>query len=78
VYLIPVDEWYIIPYEALGEKLTLHFSPSGGRQKYGKYREAWDLLQGGKISIHACVDEVEWETSHFVENENFVAVIGVE
>jgi hypothetical protein len=74
-----VDEWYIIPYEALGEKLTLHFSPSGGRQKYGKYREAWDLLKGGKISIQACADEVEWEeTSHFVENENFVAVIGVE
>jgi len=35
-------------------------------------------LKGGKISIQACADEVEWETSHFVENENFVAVIGVE
>src|SRR5271165_1252470 len=79
VYLIPVDEWYIIPYEALREKLTLHFSPEGGRQKYGKYREAWDLLRSEKISIQACADEVEWEEiPRFVENETFVAVIGVE
>lgn len=60
VYLIPEDEWYIIPYEALGEKLTLHFSPRGGRQKYARYREAWDLLRGEGISIQACADEVEW------------------
>src|SRR3954452_22350631 len=36
VYLIPVDEWYIIPYKGLGKKLTLHFRPDGGRQKYRK------------------------------------------
>ena len=58
VYLIPEDEWYIIPYKALGEKLTLHFCPRGGRQKYGKYREAWDLLRGETISLQACADEV--------------------
>jgi hypothetical protein len=46
VYLIPVDEWYIMPYRALGKKLTLHFRPDGGRQKYRRYREAWDLLRG--------------------------------
>ncbi|HZC23124.1 MAG TPA: group I intron-associated PD-(D/E)XK endonuclease [Candidatus Binatia bacterium] len=56
VYLIPEDEWYIIPYEVLGKKLTVHFCPGGGRQKYAQYREAWDLLQGG-ISIQACADE---------------------
>jgi hypothetical protein len=68
VYLIPVDEWYIIPYEAVGKKLTLHFSPEGARQKYRKYREAWDLLQGEKISIQACADE-GWEAvTEFVEN----------
>lgn len=58
VYLIPADAWYIIPYEALGKKLTLHFVPGGGRQKYARYREAWHLLQGEEepIDIFACVE----------------------
>lgn len=61
VHLIPEDAWYIIPAEALGEKLTLHFCPGGKRQKYAKYREAWDLLRGdGTITIQACADE-RWE-----------------
>jgi len=77
VYLIPVDEWYIIPYEAVGENLTLHFSPKGGRQKYGKYREAWHLLQGDKISIQACAGE-SGEGAEFVETESVVAVMAVE
>jgi len=50
VYLIPADEWYIIPYEALGKRLTLHFAPGGKRQKYARYREAWHLLLGGAAS----------------------------
>jgi hypothetical protein len=63
VYLIPVDEWYIIPYKDLGKKLTLHFRPDGGRQKYRRYREAWHLLRGEKkaIEIQACAAE-EWGT----------------
>jgi hypothetical protein len=61
IYLIPVDEWYIIPYEAVGRKnLSLHFTPGGKRQKYGKYREAWGLLEEGEITIQACVDPM-WE-----------------
>jgi hypothetical protein len=61
VYLIPVDEWYIIPYKALRKTLTLHFRSVGGRQKYRRYREAWHLLSGGKvpIEIQACAGE-EW------------------
>ncbi|HEV2470062.1 MAG TPA: group I intron-associated PD-(D/E)XK endonuclease [Candidatus Sulfotelmatobacter sp.] len=46
VYLIPVNQWYIIPYEAMGKKLTLHFTPGGRRQKYAAYLEAWELLRG--------------------------------
>lgn len=46
VYLIPVDQWYIIPYEALGKKCTMHFTPGGKRQKYARYLEAWELLRG--------------------------------
>lgn len=57
VYLIPEDEWYIIPYKAVGKKLTLHFRPEGGRQKYRRYREAWHLLQPRReITIYACAE----------------------
>jgi hypothetical protein len=45
VYLIPVNQWYIIPYEALGKKCTLHFTPGAKRQKYARYLEAWELLR---------------------------------
>ena len=47
VLLIPVDEWYIIPYEVLGESnCTVHLRPEGGKQLYREYREAWELLRG--------------------------------
>ena len=46
VYLIPIDRWYIIPYEALGEKkCSVHFKPGGIRQKYEEYREGWEKLK---------------------------------
>jgi PD-(D/E)XK endonuclease len=67
VYLIPVDEWYIIPYEALGKKLTLHFRPDGGRQKYRKYREAWHLLE--VVEIQACVDPEYEEEAEILEGD---------
>ena len=57
ILLIPVDEWYIIPFEVMGRTNTsLHFSPEGMRQKYGKYREAWHLLRDTGLTIQACVD----------------------
>lgn len=46
IYLIPIDAWYILPFEAAGGKLTLHFTPGGKREKHKEYREAWDLLRG--------------------------------
>lgn len=49
VYLIPENQWYIIPYEALGKKVTVHFTPGGKRQKYGEYLEAWGLLGAGVV-----------------------------
>jgi hypothetical protein len=54
VWVIPIGEWYIIPYEAMGKRLTMHFTPGSKRSKWIKYREAWDLLR--VIEIQACVD----------------------
>ena len=48
VYLIPIDTWYIIPFEVIGlTNSSLHFTPGGKvRQKHEAYREAWHLLRG--------------------------------
>jgi PD-(D/E)XK nuclease superfamily protein len=47
VYLIPIDAWYIVPYEIVGRtNCSLHFTPDSIRHKYAKYREAWYLLRG--------------------------------
>ena len=54
VWVIPVGEWYIIPYAAMGKKKTLHFTAGSKRAKWAKYREAWDLLK--VVEIRACVD----------------------
>lgn len=45
LYLIPTDDWYIMPYAVIGKRYaTLHFTPRGKREKHRKYREAWHLL----------------------------------
>jgi hypothetical protein len=54
VFVIPLEEWYIIPYEAMGKSLTLHFTPGSKRSKWSRYREAWELLR--VLEIKACVD----------------------
>jgi len=66
LYVIPTDDWYIVPYAVVGPRFAnLHFTPGAKRRlKYGKYQEAWHLLvdacQGGgdgPIEIQACCDE---------------------
>jgi PD-(D/E)XK endonuclease len=58
ILLIPIDEWYIFPFEVIGRtNCTLHFCPTGRRQKYRAYREAWELLQRTGLTIQACWDE---------------------
>jgi hypothetical protein len=54
VWVIPIGEWYIIPYAAMGKRKTLHFTPGSRRSKWIRYREAWDLLR--VIEIQACAD----------------------
>ncbi len=72
VYIIPTDDWYILPYEVIGDRdANVFFRPGCKRQKYEKYREAWHLLleackgaAGGPIDIHACCDDAAEETVH--------------
>jgi len=59
VLLIPIDDWYIIPFDLIGRKNgSLHFTPASKRQKYGPYREAWHLLQANPgLTIQASSDD---------------------
>ncbi len=35
ILLIPIDDWYIIPFEVMGRKnSSIHFTPASKRQKY--------------------------------------------
>ncbi|MGA2100307.1 MAG: hypothetical protein ABSG34_04340 [Candidatus Sulfotelmatobacter sp.] len=67
VWVIPLGEWYIIPYAAMGKKTTLHFTAGSNRAKWARYREAWDLLE--VLEIQACVDPLyeEEESVAWVE-----------
>ncbi len=57
ILLIPVDDWYIIPFEVMGRtNSSIHFTPGGIRQKYERYREAWHLLKDTGLTIRACAD----------------------
>jgi hypothetical protein len=61
ILLIPIDDWYIIPFEVMGRtNSSIHFTPKGKRQKYGEYREAWQLLKETGLTIQACIGD-EWE-----------------
>ena len=67
IYLVPTDDWYILPYSVIGSRpVLLHLYPESTRSKYNNYREAWHLLvdaakgrTDGPISIQACSDEEE-------------------
>jgi hypothetical protein len=64
IYIIPTDDWYIIPYAVVGDRdANVYFRPGVKEQKYEKYREAWHLLldaakgrDEGPVDIHACCD----------------------
>jgi PD-(D/E)XK endonuclease len=63
ILLIPIDDWYIIPFEVMGRtNSSIHFTPGSKRQKYGEYREAWDLFREPGLTILACADEERVET----------------
>jgi hypothetical protein len=70
LYIVPTDDWYIMPYAAVGKhNRTLHFTPDSDDQKYGKYQEAWHLLleaakgRGRKgLEIRACAGNEDAES----------------
>lgn len=45
ICLMPLDTWYILPFETTGTNISLHFTPGSTREKRAKYREAWHLLK---------------------------------
>jgi hypothetical protein len=46
VYLVPVDLWYIPPFEAARKtSVSVQFPPDRAGHKYEKYLEAWHLLR---------------------------------
>jgi hypothetical protein len=47
IYVIPTDNWYIIPVEvASRSKGVLGLSPHNSLSKHAAYKEAWHLLRG--------------------------------
>jgi len=45
VYLVPIDVWYIIPFEIVERNLSLNLTPRKGH-KFFQYMEGWNLLRG--------------------------------
>jgi hypothetical protein len=78
LYIIPLDDWYIIPYAVIGKRnKILYFNLNKKLRKYGQYREAWHLLlkackggNQGPLDIRACAGSEdatdvrrEWEST---------------
>lgn len=45
VYLLPIDMWYIIPFDVVERNTCLNLTPRGGL-KFSQYMEAWNLMRG--------------------------------
>ena len=45
VYLVPIDLWYIIPFEVMEKNLSLNLTPRKGC-KFCQYMEGWELMRG--------------------------------
>ncbi len=57
-YLIPEDIWYIIPAGKFQGQGSIGLYPRLKKSKYGRYKEAWDLLRG-KLRRAGIVDRIE-------------------
>jgi hypothetical protein len=50
IYLVPLNVWYILPFEALAGTVSLQFAPGREGNKYRAYLEAWHLLRGARLA----------------------------
>lgn len=77
-HIAPRDVWYIVPYHEVGGNLRvlLHADKPERDRRFGRYREAWHLLEGLKtsndvlltFSIDACEEQ---HTGHFSTSPAF-------
>jgi hypothetical protein len=44
---VPVDVWYIIPFDVVEGNLSLNLTPRKGH-KFAQYMEGWNLLRGAE------------------------------
>lgn len=44
-YLIQDDIWYIIPFDEIGERITIRIFPKSDKSKWNGYKEAFHLLK---------------------------------
>jgi hypothetical protein len=44
-YVIPVQVWYIIPFDATHGQAEVLLAPHRQKSKYGRFKEAWHLLR---------------------------------
>ena len=73
ILVIPLDRWYIIPFEEMNG-CSLFIKPNRRRnQKHADYLEAWHLLKDTGLTIQACVDP-DWPEA----NEELEARVGIE
>ena len=47
VYLVPLDVWYIIPFDVVDGHSALRLTPRKGH-KFAQYMEGWNLLRGAE------------------------------
>jgi hypothetical protein len=67
VYLVPIDVWYIIPFDVVEGNLSLNLTPRKGH-KFSQYMEGWNLLRGKEKRVRkkaVVVAEVAEEISGF-------------
>ncbi|HZQ96554.1 MAG TPA: group I intron-associated PD-(D/E)XK endonuclease [Candidatus Sulfotelmatobacter sp.] len=46
IYLVPIDLWYLIPFEVAQHSLSLRLAPNNFHHRFSQYIEAWHLLRG--------------------------------
>ncbi len=76
-YVIPADAWYIVPFDATGASSIVYLYPHAPARdrRFGRYREAWHLLEGFKKStnflftfnIDACAEDYDCDDPPVVE-----------